>query len=466
MTIETSSFRDNSGFVFYENGEIFRAVSYTYKENYEHLINGGLYDSLVKESLLIPHIEEKQNNKYTDGIFKIIKPQKIDFISYPYEWCFSQLKDSALTTLNIQKTALKYGMTLKDCSAYNIQFFHGKPVLIDTLSFEIFKENEPWVAYNQFCKNFLAPLALAALCDVRLIQMLKDYIDGIPLDAAKSILRKKAFLYPGIFIHIYLHSYFQNKYSDKEGKVSVNKKWVNKNSHLRLVENLQKITGNLRLKGNKTNMLGGKADWSSYYSAEHHTQKYLDEKKEIVKNLLNRVNPNTVWDIGANEGEFSKIAAEQSNAVIAFDSDHNCIENCYNYVRKNKVQNLVPLIMDFTNPSPSIGWANSERKSLLERAEVDLVLVLAIIHHLCISNNVPLGLAAEFFSKISKWLIIEFVPKDDPMVKKLLLHREDIFDNYSIESFEKEFGKFFVFVERKKVPDSKRVIYLMKREVQ
>jgi ribosomal protein L11 methylase PrmA len=232
------------------------------------------------------------------------------------------------------------------------------------------------------------------------------------------------------------------------------------------VENLQRITGNLRLKGNKTNMLGGKADWSSYYSAEHHTQKYLDEKKEIVKNLLNRVNPNTVWDIGANEGEFSKIAAEQSNAVIAFDSDHNCIENCYNYVRKNKVQNLVPLIMDFTNPSPSIGWANSERKSLLERAEVDLVLVLAIIHHLCISNNVPLGLAAEFFSKISKWVIIEFVPKDDPMVKKLLLHREDIFDNYSIESFEKEFGKFFVFVERKKVPDSKRVIYLMKREVQ
>ncbi len=247
IAIENSSFRDNNGFIYYEQDEIFRAIKYSYRENYEHLMKSGLYDYLVKENLLIPHTEDKLK-ELNGSLFKIIKPQKIDFISYPYEWCFFQLKDAALTTLRIQKIALEYGMTLKDSSAYNIQFYSGKPVLIDTLSFEIYKENEPWVAYNQFCKNFLAPLALAALCDVRLIQMLKIFIDGIPLDTAKNILRGKALLRFGIFIHIYLHSKFQSKYSDKDKAISVNKKWMTKDSHLRLIENLETIVDRLRIK--------------------------------------------------------------------------------------------------------------------------------------------------------------------------------------------------------------------------
>jgi len=454
MIIEGSSFRDNSGFVFYENGEIFRAINYSYKENYEHLMGSGMYDYLVKENLLISHTEVEQ--KLTADIFKIIKPQKIDFISYPYEWCFSELKDAALTTLTIQKTALEYGMTLKDSSAYNIQFHEGKAILIDTLSFEIYKENEPWVAYNQFCKNFLAPLALASLCDVRLNLMLRDFIDGIPLDAAKNILRKRVFLKPGIFIHIFLHSYFQNKYSDKEKPVSVNTKWMNKNSQIRLIENLEKIIQSLIIKRKKTN-------WSDYYSNQFHSKSYLDNKKEIVRNYLENVKVKRVWDIGANDGEFSKIAAANSGTVIAFDSDYDCIEKCYDYIKKNKVQNLIPLVVDLVNPSPSIGWANSERKSLIERANADLVLALALIHHLCISNNVPLGFTAEFFSKICMWLIIEFVPKSDPMVKKLLLHRKDIFDDYCVESFEKEFLKYFSLFDQKNVSGSNRVIYLMKK---
>ena len=460
-TIERSSFRDNNGFVFYENGEIFRAITYAYKENYEHLMKSGLYEYLVKENLLISHSENEL--KESNGIFKIIKPQKIDFVSYPYEWCFSLLKDAALATLMIQKIALKYGMTLKDSSAYNIQFYRGKPVLIDTLSFEIYKDNEPWIAYNQFCKNFLAPLALSALCDVHLNLMLKNFIDGIPLDIAKNILRKRAFFNPWIFIHIYLHNYFQLKYSNKDKPVSVNKKWINKNSQLRLAESLEKIISGLRIKSSKTN-------WSDYYSTQHHSKTYLTEKKEVVKSYLHKVNPKRVWDVGANDGEFSKIAAAGSDVVIAFDSDHNCIEKCYDFIKMNKVQNLIPLVVDLNNPSPPIGWANSERKSLIERlsgdsqsSNNDLVLALAIIHHLCISNNIPIGFAAEFLNKICKWLIIEFIPKDDPMVKKLLLQRKDIFDNYHIEYFEKEFRKYFSLIDKKSIANTNRVIYLMQK---
>src|SRR3989304_1425564 len=190
MKVEKSSFRDNSGFIFYDQGEIFRAVSYSYKNNYDHLIKSGLYNYLVEEKLLIPHSDVKVSSDNSDAaIYKVIRPVKIDFISYPYEWCFSQIKDAALTTIKIQRAALKYEMTLKDSSAYNIQFYRGKPILIDTLSFEIYNEGEPWQAYNQFCKNFLAPLALAVYCDVRLNLLLKNFIDGIPLNLAKKILR-------------------------------------------------------------------------------------------------------------------------------------------------------------------------------------------------------------------------------------------------------------------------------------
>lgn len=457
MTIEKSSFRDISGFVFYELGEIFRAITYSYRENYEHLIKSGLYDYLIKEKLLIPHSEEVLKDKNGPNIYKIIKPDKIDFISYPYEWCFSQLKDAALTTLRIQKAALKYGMTLKDSSAYNIQFYRGKPILIDTLSFEIYKENEPWAAYNQFCKNFLAPLVLTTYCDVRLNLMLKNFIDGIPLDLAKKILRKKSFLSLGVFIHVYLHSKFQIKYSNKNESLSVNKNRMNKESLLRLIGNLETTVNKLRIKKNET-------PWNDYYFDRYHSKIYFEEKKGIVKTYIEKIKPKRVWDLGANEGEFSKIAAALNDEVLAFDSDHNCIEECYNYSKKNNVHNLLPLVVDLINPSPSIGWANSERTSLIERSNAEMVLALAIIHHLCISNNLPFDLIAEFFGKICEWLMIEFVPKSDPMVKKLLLYRKDIFGNYNVDNFEWEFSKYFSIIDFKKVSDTDRVIYLMKKK--
>jgi len=330
MKVEKSSFRDNSGFIFYEQGEIFRAITSSYKDNYNHLIKSGFYNYLVEEKLLIPHSETMSGDKSDDKIYKVIQPDKIDFISYPYEWCFSQLKDAALTTLSIQKAALKYGMTLKDSSAYNIQFYEGRPVLIDTLSFEIYNEGEPWQAYNQFCKYFLAPLALAAYCDTRLNLFLRNFIDGVPLDLTKKILGKKTFLNPGLFVHIYLHNKFQVRYSDKNVSLSVKKKWMNKEALLRLTGNLETTINKLKMKKNKT-------AWSDYYSNEYHTGTYLKEKKKIVKTFLEKVKPNRVLDLGANDGEFSKLTAASSKVVLAFDSDSYCIEECYNYTKQNNI---------------------------------------------------------------------------------------------------------------------------------
>src|SRR5258708_16283925 len=208
MTIETElgSFRDPSGFVFSRGNTLYRQVEQSYRQEYDTLIECGLYDSLVGAGLLIPHAEENLESGLTNVAYRVLRPERIPFISYPYEWCFSQLQDAALATLQAQTAALKHGMSLKDASAYNIQFRDGKPVLIDTLSFERYTEGFPWTAYRQFCQHFLAPLALMSHTDVRLSQLLRTNIDGVPLDLASRLLPFWTKLDPFLLAHIHLHS--------------------------------------------------------------------------------------------------------------------------------------------------------------------------------------------------------------------------------------------------------------------
>ena len=201
-----SSFRDPSGFVFWSKENIFRQVNQPYRQDYDFLMSSGLYDTLVEKELLISHQEVDQFPRDQLSFYKIIKPERIAFISYPYEWCFSQLKDASLLTLHIQKTALEFGMSLKDCSAYNVQFRYGKPVFIDTLSFERYKEGDPWKAYRQFCQHFLAPLALMSHIDLRLNQLSRVFVDGIPLDLTSNLLPFKTRFSLALFVHIHLHA--------------------------------------------------------------------------------------------------------------------------------------------------------------------------------------------------------------------------------------------------------------------
>jgi len=211
MKLLTSSFRDPSGFLFEKDGELYRQINVSYFKDYDMLMTSGLYKELIDKKLLIPHKEQG---------YEIIKPEKIPFISYPYEWTFSQLKDTALLTLKIMKISLEHGMILKDASAYNVQFIGCKPIFIDTLSFEKYKEGEAWVAYKQFCQHFLAPLALMAYMDVRLNSLFKSFIDGIPLDLANKLLPIKAKMKPSLFMHLSLNSKFQKKYSKSKKEVS------------------------------------------------------------------------------------------------------------------------------------------------------------------------------------------------------------------------------------------------------
>ena len=451
-----ASFRDPSGFLFTRQGVLYRQVNQAYQAEYDKFISTGLYRKLVKARLLIPHEEATVEPAEPEQAYKILRPERLDFISYPYEWCFSQLKEAALTTLRVQKLALEAGMCLKDSSAYNIQFHHGKPLLIDTLSFETYREGEPWVAYRQFCQHFLAPLALMAHTDVRLNQLLRIYIDGIPLDLARRLLPGRTRLDFGLSAHIHLHAAAQQRYAGKAVDKTAVKRRMSRISFLGLMDSLESTVRKLQWKPAGT-------EWGDYYtaSASHYTAEAFAQKRQVVQQFIERIAPGHVWDLGANTGEFSQLASQGGIPTAAFDIDPAAVEINYRNCKEKKETHLLPLLLDLTNPSPSLGWANQERLSLAERGPVDAVLALALVHHLAISNNVPLPHLAAYLSKLSRWLVIEFVPKEDSQVQILLATRQDIFPDYTPAGFEDAFAEFYTIHETVSLPGTLRVLYLM-----
>ncbi len=460
-----SSFRDPSGFVFLRGGQFYRQVNVSYRECYDRFLASGLYEALVSAGLLVAHEDAPIPAPAPDTAYKIIKPERMAFISYPYEWCFGQIKDAALATLDIQSKALDYGMTLKDASAYNIQFRDGRPIFIDTLSFDIYREGQPWVAYRQFCQHFLAPLALMAKCDVRLGCLFRVFIDGIPLDMARALLPWRSRLHMGLLVHIHMHAKSLLKHADDGRTVADNGATGSAIPTAKLgLQALRGIIDNLRATVSKLEWKPAGTEWGDYYDDTNYTTEAMQCKTELVGEFVSRVSPGTVWDLGANTGVFSRIASERGAQTISFDVDPAAVEKNYRDCKANKRANLLPLVMDLTNPSPSIGWENRERAAFAQRGPADLVLALALIHHLAIGNNVPLPKLADFFARIARWLVIEFIPKNDSQVQRLLASREDIFPDYTQESFEREFCRNFEIEASRGIRDSVRTLYLMRRK--
>ena len=456
-----SSFRDPSGFVFSHGGSIYRQINNSFAQNYDAFIASGLYEKLVSRRLLVSH-EGIINDSIptTPDCYKLIKPQKIPFISYPYEWSFSQLKEAAMLTLRVQHEAIKHGFVLKDASAFNVQFNESKPVFIDTLSFEPYAPGSPWVAYKQFCQHFLAPLALMAHTDVELSKLMISHIDGVPLSLASKLLPFKTRLNYSLASHVHLHSKMQQQHADAAGKDATAKPKtvrLSKQGMRGLMESLAKTVKKLNWKMPET-------EWGDYYAKTNYSERAGEEKRALVDRILGSIPDvlTVVQDFGSNTGEFSRIAAKHCALVVSQDIDPVAVELNYRENSANGPKNILPLIQDFSSPSPAIGWGNAERSSFLERSQCDALLVLALIHHLAINNNVPLTNIAKLFAGITKWLVIEFVPKTDSQVVRLLATREDIFVNYTPQGFEEAFSEYFSIVSTENVPDSERTIYLMK----
>jgi hypothetical protein len=435
---------------------LYRQINEAARQDYERLLSSGLYEHLGQSGDVVAH-EEVDAGLSPDGrAFRVIRPERVSFISYPYEWCFSQLKDAALLTLRLQKTAMAHGMGLKDATPYNIAFSKGRPVWIDTLSFEVPRPRSPWVAYRQFCETFLAPLALMSLVDVRLSGLLRSHIDGIPIDLASSLLPATTRLRPGLMMHVHMHAAAQRRVAGRPAAPGAAEPQLSPNALAALIDSLERTIKRLEWRA-------GQTEWGNYYEATNYTDAAFAHKREIVNAAIGRLNPATVWDLGANDGTFSRIASGRGIPTIAFDVDPLAVEKNYRRTVEASETSILPLLLDLTNPSARYGWANEERDALDDRGPADLALVLALVHHLAIAHNVPLGRVAEYLARLARALVIEFVPKDDSQVQRMLASRVDVFEDYTRDGFERSFSGWFEIEETIPVRDSSRLMYLMHR---
>lgn len=451
-----SSFRDPSGNILVKDGVVLRNITPLYFNQYQSLTNSGFYKKLFDSGLLIPHVETESNPEHIQ-----IKPENIPFFSYPYEWSFTQYKHAALHTLKLQKYCIQNGYTLKDATAFNVTFHKGKPVFVDSLSFDIYNEGEPWRAYKQFLMHFMAPLVLAKYYGNDMLKLLQQYIDGIPLQKAVKLLPFSARFNTTLYTNLFVTAKYDAKYSSDEGATE-KKVIISKQSQIKIVDSLYSYIKDLTL--------NEKTEWKDYYTITNYDAEAFEYKKELVKKWYKSLNVNKLVDLGGNDGTFSRVLKDDAAQILVTDIDPNAVDYNYLQVLKNKESNIQPLVSDLLNPAPGIGLNNEEREPLLERIkknQFDVTLALALIHHISLTGNVPFEMSAKLFASLTPYLIIEFPDREDSWVAYLLKSKREFtahFDYYNKENFEKEYTAFFDLIEKQQIPNTQRTMYLLKRK--
>jgi SAM-dependent methyltransferase len=456
--IEPGSFRDRKGRVFYCDNTVFRALSRQAVQEWKILSNKNFFTHFMADGKIV-QTEKVEPPEGLDSSLQgewdgFLKHQRVPFISYPYEWSFTMLKDAALLQIDLLLAALHEDMILKDSSAFNFQWIGSQPVFIDIPSFEKLSEGEPWTGYRQFCQMFLYPLMLQAYKDIPFHSWLRGNIDGLEPEHFYKLMSLRDMVRPGVFLHAYLQAKAQVKYGDtqKDIKKSLSRAGFNKKLISNNVRNIQKIISHLTWERPKS-------QWSHYVQEHSYSDTEHEMKKSFVRDIVASRPWNMVWDIGCNTGVFSRIAAENAHYVVAMDYDHLAVEFLYQELKKEGNTKILPIVFNLADPSPNLGWRGLERKSLKERGKPGLTLCLALIHHIVISANIPLREFIDWLAGLGTSLIIEFVTKQDPMVKKLLLNKQDHYADYDIENFDHCLSGVFDVKKRAEFQSGTRILY-------
>ncbi len=445
-----ASFRDPAGRVFKDGNDCFRSVTPYGLADYNHFADSGLAQKLMEKKLITrfePH------GKSGDDL--ILKLDPLPVLIYPYEWCFGQLRDAALLTLDINLEALEYGMILKDATAFNVSWRDGRPVFIDHGSFTIYRENEPWLAYRQFVMNFLGLLLLMKYRDVQFQQYLRHDLSGAPVCYVSRMLPKMTYFKLNPLIHIHLHAYFDRVHSDSRGESKAASAQLPRRKLVNILRTLREYIAGLSLPYRSS-------EWGDYYNDTNYSAAAFDAKHRIVDEFCARIKPGRVVDLGANNGEFSRIAARHARDVIAVDVDPVAIDQLYSSFGKQDV-NIYPMLQDLNNPSPGVGILNAERDSFFDRINGEIVLGLALIHHLRIGSNWTLEHIVNLFSGIAPNAVVEFVPKHDSQVQRLLKSRKDICGDWNLETVEQAFLQRYRNCKIEPIPESERSILILTR---
>jgi ribosomal protein L11 methylase PrmA len=449
-----SSFRDPDGFLYTHHGTLLRQIQPSYAADWSRLHDSGLLAALHRDGLLVGHREVGMEQAHDASAFRVIAPERIPFISYPQEWSPAQLRAAALLTLRIMRQALAHGMILKDASAYNVQFIGSRPVLIDTLSFRAYRDGEPWLAYRQFCQHFLAPLALMCRVDPRTRELLRGHLDGIPLDLASTMLPWRSRFVSGELIHVHLHGRSIAREAARTPGTVAQVRPVPRRQLDSLVTHLESTVSDLHWRPDRT-------EWGNYVSEHTYTSEGQHLKEATVAAWCASSRAQVTIDLGANTGHYSAMAVAAGSYTVAIDGDVGAVEQAFRAAEQDASTSLLPLWIDLGNPTPALGWAHQERDALLARTPVDLVLALALVHHLCISNNVPLPHLVAWLARLARRAVVEWVPRDDPQTLRLLQTRPAAFPEYSEDNFVRACEAHFTVEERVAIPGGSRALYLL-----
>lgn len=452
--IESGSFRDPSGQIINRDGRILRTVMPPAIEAFNFVENTGLLKSLMADGELVPYekVDRSLAGELATEPALVLEHPRLPFISYPYEWPFYALKAAALHHLQVHLRALDHGVTMSDASAYNIQFMGARPVFIDHLSFEPLLENGFWKGHRQFCEQFLNPLLLQSYQGVPHNAWFRGNLDGIPTDQLSRLIPFRRKFSRNVLIHVILQARFQRSFSDNVSAREVNASMSAKLPVASLRRMLEKLVKWIRdLDPSK-----GKTEWSDYEDHNSYNHEGAAAKQQFIQSFVADTHPNMLWDLGCNSGHYSVAALEAgADYVVGFDVDLGALEK--GFIRSQRGDlNMTLLQFNAANPSPQQGWAQTERKGMVERGPADAILALALVHHLAISCNVPLDRLVDWLTDLGHTGVIEFVPKTDPMVKRLLQLRQDIFQDYNEVHFMEVLSNVAEVQEVFPVPDTER----------
>lgn len=453
----SGSFRDRDGRVYLRDGRVFRGLSQAAMANYHALTAKPFYKKHLDSGAIIATRElPSGDNPLPASICGLwagfLEHDPVPVISYPYEWTFSMLKEAALLQLRLTLEAVKAGFTVKDATPYNVQFISQRPVFIDIPSFEPLPDGEPWSGYRQFCEMYLFPLMLQAYKGIHFQPFLRAAIDGVPVQTAARLFGFRNRFRPGVWGHVWLQAKLDRRYSGSSENVRSSLKSAGFNRELILV-NLRKL---IRLVG-RLEWQGNASEWGDYTKFHNYTEADHQSKEQFVDQCVRQAQPLTVWDIGCNTGQFSRIAAANCRQVVATDIDHLAVEQLF--VNPDTPGNVMPLVQNVADPSPNWGWRHLERRDLQQRAAPDLVLCLALVHHVVITANIPLAEFVAWLAEVTDQLVIEFVSRDDDKVQTLLRNKQDKYWDYDQDFLEQQLARYFIIRERLDLRAGLRTLY-------
>jgi len=452
--LEPGSFRDPESRVFYAGDEVYRALSADGLGDFEALAATGLLDDPRLIGTRRADDVSALRGLLVHEPAGVLRHERIPFVSYPYEWTFSMLKDAALVQLDLLLAALEHDLVLKDSTPYNVQFRGATPQFVDIGSFERIREGEPWVGYRQFCMLYLYPLLLQSAKGVPFQPWLRGAIDGITPGQMRGLMSFRDRFRKGVFTNVFLHARLEKRYADRPDQVKQEVKRVFKKELF--VANVRKM----RKLVERQSWDPPEGVWTAYGERNSYTDDDAARKDAFVREVATSREWGLVWDIGANNGRYSRIAAEGARTVVAVDADQGPVELLYRDLRSEGDEKILTLTMNLADPSPGLGWRGLERRSMPERGTPDLVLALALIHHVAISANVPVKEFVDWLTSLRTALVIEFPTREDPMVKKLLApKREGLHPDYELGFFERCLNEAFEVDRSERLESGTRVLY-------